>query len=461
MQQLWAVILAAGQGTRLKSSKPKVMHLLCGRPLLWHVLRSARGVTQKQLLIVGHGADEIKAYFGEENFVQQGQQLGTGHALQHALPYLPSQGELLVLNGDTPLLEEKVLRQLVDFHRRQKMAATVLTATLDDPTGYGRVLRDKKGHILKIVEELDATLQQKGIKEINTGSYCFDLQLLHEFLPLLPKNERKGEYYLTDLISLFSGAGDPVGAYVTKDVVTVLGINDRVQLAQATSCLRTRINVKLMHSGVTLIDPAATYIDLEVEVGKDTIIYPQTILEGKTKIGENCLIGPGAHLVDSEVGNDVCCRQSTVLQSCLHDGCQVGPYAHIRPGSTIGCEAKIGDFVEIKNSIIGRRSKVPHLSYVGDANIGDGVNMGAGSIVVNYDGRRKHPTIIEEGVFIGCNSNLVAPLTIGKNSFVAAGSTITRDVPSGSLAVSRSRQEIKEGIGKRFLSKKVENSRRK
>ncbi|MGI5876382.1 MAG: bifunctional UDP-N-acetylglucosamine diphosphorylase/glucosamine-1-phosphate N-acetyltransferase GlmU [Dethiobacteria bacterium] len=455
MKQLWAVILAAGQGTRMNSSRPKVLHLLCGKPLLWHVLRSARGITDKQILIVGHGAEDIKAYFGEKLcYVDQEQQLGTGHALQQALPYLPDQGEILVLCGDTPLLEERVLGGFIDEHRRHQAAASILTAILEQPTGYGRVLRDEAGNVLKIVEELHATEQQKEIKEINTGSYCFDLQLLRQYLPLLPKNTIKGEYYLTDLVAMLSQAGHLVQGYLLEDANFALGINDRVQLAWAASCLRERINTRLMSSGVTMIDPATTYIDVEVEVGRDTIIYPQTVLEGKTKIGENCVLGPGVHLIDTEVGDNVICRQSTVLQSRLGNNCLVGPYAHIRPGSTIGSGVKIGDFVEIKNSRIGHKSRIPHLSYVGDAVIADDVNMGAGSIIVNYDGRQKHLTTIEEGAFVGCNSNLVAPLTIGKKSFIAAGSTITRDVPPGALAISRSRQKTKERIGERFIAKK-------
>jgi bifunctional UDP-N-acetylglucosamine pyrophosphorylase/glucosamine-1-phosphate N-acetyltransferase len=457
MRQLWAVILAAGQGTRMNSSRPKVLHYLCGKPLLWHVLRSAKRVTEKQLLIVGHGAGDIKAYFGEKlSYVHQEQQLGTGHALQQVLPYLPERGELLVLCGDAPLLEEKVLRKFIERHREQGAAASVLTASLEQPAGYGRVLKDEKGYVHKIVEELHATEQQKKIKEINTGSYCFDLQLLRQYLPLLPKNEIKGEYYLTDLIELFSKAGHLVQGFLWEDANSALGINDQVQLARAASCLRERINTKLMLSGVTMIDPATTYIDVEVKVGKDTIIYPQTVLEGKTRIGRNCIVGPGVHFIDTEVGDNVTCRQSTVLQSHLGDSCWVGPYAHIRPGSTIGSEVKIGDFVEIKNSRIGCHSKIPHLSYIGDTNMGDDVNMGAGCIVVNYDGRLKHLTTIEEGAFVGCNSNLVAPLTVGKGAFVAAGSTITRDVPSGALAIARSRQKVKEGLGKRFLSKERE-----
>ena len=454
MVQPLAIILAAGEGTRMKSSLPKVMHPLCGKPMLWHVLQSAAAVTAKQLLVVGNGAGQVKDYFGQEYiYVERRQQLGTGHALQQVLPYLPDSGEALVLCGDTPLLEKDVLEQLVLTNRRQGAAATVLTAQMEEPYGYGRIIRDGEGRIRAIVEEPDLTPEQRSVREINTGSYCFELQALKKYLPLLPQNKNKGEYYLTDLLPLLLAAGLRVEAYKIDDAVQALGINDRLQLARATSRMRERINATLMLSGVTMIDPATTYIDAGVEIGRDTVIYPQTILEGKTRVGENCRLGPGLQLVDTVVGNGVSCRQSVVLESVLQDGAVIGPFAHIRPGSVIGPGAKIGDFVEIKNSTIGKGSKVPHLSYVGDTQMGPAVNMGAGSIVVNYDGRRKHATSIGEGAFIGCNSNLIAPVSIGSSSFIAAGSTITRDVPSGSLSIARSRQEIKEGMGERLLKK--------
>lgn len=457
MRQSWAVILAAGEGTRMKSSLPKVMHLLCGKPLLWHVLRSAQKATARQVVVVGHGADRVRDYFGEKYiYVEQSPQLGTGHALLQALPHLPESGEVLVLCGDTPLLEGGVLEQVIEHHRDRKSTATVITAQMDNPTGYGRIIRDSGGKVIRIVEELEATPEQKAIREVNTGSYCFDLEALKRFLPLLPKNERKGEYYLTDLLFILVERGYPVEAFLLKDSRQALGINDRSQLALAASWMRKKINQELMRAGVTMLDPGSVYVDLGVEVGKDTVIYPQVILEGATWVGENCLLGPGVHLVNARVGHDVICRQAVVLDSEIRNGAQIGPYAYIRPGSIIEEGAKIGDFVEIKNSTIGAGSKVPHLSYVGDASLGPDVNMGAGSIVVNYDGRRKHRTNIEEGAFIGCNSNLVAPLTIGKGAFIAAGSTITRDVPPGSLALSRSRQEIKEGLARRFLGKKDE-----
>ncbi len=457
MQQPWAVILAAGEGTRMHSSLAKVLHPLCGRPMLWHVLEASRAVTEQQVIVVGKGGEQVREYFGEKLcYVEQHKRLGTGHALLQTLPQLPRVGELLVLCGDTPLLEAEILRRLLDIHRKGRAGATVLTAEMEDPTGYGRVLRDKNGSVAGIVEQMHATPVQQAVREINTGAYCFELTALHEHLPLLSPNPEKKEYYLTDLLPLLAGAGYPVEAYKLTDAFPALGINDRAQLAQATAGMRARINDRLMRAGVTMLDPATTYIDCGVRVGRETVIYPQTILEGETEVGEGCLLGPATHLMDSVIQNGVTCQKSTVWQSKVEEKATIGPYAYIRPESVIGPEVKVGDFVEIKNSSIGRGTKVPHLTYVGDAQIGPGVNLGAGTIVVNYDGRRKHKTIIEAGSFIGCNSNLVAPLTVGSGAFVGAGSTITRNVPPGSLVLSRTPQQVKEGCARRFMKNNQE-----
>jgi len=456
-QRPWAVILAAGEGRRMYSALPKVLHPLCGRPMLWHVLQAAQAVTEAQLVVVGYGAAQIREYFGEAlHYVEQRQRLGTGHALLQALPHLPREGQLLVVCGDTPLLQGDMLERMLDYHRSGKAGATVLTAVLEDPFGYGRVLRDQDGDVQEIVEELHAGTAQKKLQEINTGAYCFELAPLHRCLPALSLRPEKGEYYLTDLLPLLKESGWPVKRLMLDDAFTALGINDRAQLARAAALLREKINGRLMLAGVTMLDPATTYIDCEVEIGRETVIYPQTVLEGKTVVGAGCVLGPGAHLIDSLLKDNVTCRWSTVLESTVAEKASIGPYAHIRPGSHIGAAVKIGDFVEIKNSSIGRGSKVPHLSYVGDADIGPGVNMGAGSIVVNYDGRRKHRTAIEEGAFIGCNSSLVAPLTVGAKAFIGAGSTITGSVPPGALALSRPRQEIKEGFARRLLENNKE-----
>jgi len=457
MQRPWAVILAAGEGRRMHSALPKALHPLCGRPMLWHVLQAVRAVAEEQLVVVGYGAEQIKEYFGEDlKYVEQHERLGTGHALQQALPRLPREGQLLVVCGDTPLLHGETLEQLLHYHRSGKAGATVLTAALADPFGYGRVLRDQDGDVQEIVEELHAGTAEKKLREINTGAYCFELVALQRCLPALSLRPEKGEYYLTDLLPLLKGGGWPVKGMILDDAFPALGINDRAQLARAAALLREKINSRLMLAGVTMLDPATTYIDCEVEIGRDTVIYPQTVLEGKTMVGEGCVLGPGTHLMDSLLKDNVTCRWSTVRESTVAENVSIGPYAHIRPGSHIGPAAKIGDFVEIKNSSIGRGSKVPHLSYVGDADVGPGVNIGAGSVVVNYDGRRKHRTAIEDGAFIGCNSSLVAPLTIGAKAFIGAGSTITSSVPSGALALSRPRQEIKEGFARRLLENNKE-----
>lgn len=457
MQNTRTVILAAGEGTRMYSSRPKVLHNLCGRPMLWYVLAAAQAVTEEQVLVIGKSGEEVRQYFGDKLcYAEQRERLGTGHALMQALPQLPSAGEVLVLCGDTPLLEGELLQQLLTYHRERQATATVLTAELEDPSGYGRVIRAADGQVREIVEALHATAAQQQVREINTGAYCFELAALHKHLPSLSPNLQKQEYYLTDLLPLLAGAACRVEAFKLADPFPALGINDRAQLAQATFKLRERINNRLMRAGVTMLDPATTYIDYEVEVGRETVIYPQTILEGQTEVGENCLLGPGTHLVDSVLKNDISCRQSTVLESVVEDGAKIGPYAYIRPESVIGPEVKIGDFVEIKKSTIGRGSKVPHLTYVGDAEIGPGVNMGAGSIVVNYDGKHKHQTIIGKGAFIGCNSNLVAPLTVGNGAFIGAGTTVTRNVPPDSLTIARTPQKNKEGFARRFLENNKE-----
>lgn len=455
MEQPWAVILAAGEGTRMQSAGPKVMHPLCGRPLLWHVLEAARVLTKKQVLVIGRGAVQIRDYFGSGySYVEQVQRLGTGHALQQVLPQLPARGEVLVLCGDTPLLDSEVLGSLLADHRRQGAAATVLTAALNNPQGYGRVIRDERGQVREIVEDRHLDAGQEKINEINTGCYCFAAHALHDLLPRLPQNKVTGEYYLTALLPLLIGAGYKVGAFLTVDAHSALGINDRAQLADAAALMREKINLRLMRAGVTMLDPVSTYLDVNVTVGRDTLLYPHCIFEGKTVVGENCTLGPGLHLINTIVENDVTCRQGLVTDSTLGAGANIGPYVHIRPGSNIGAVTRIGNFVEVKNSTIGRGSKVPHLSYIGDTQMGADVNMGAGSIIVNYDGRRKHLTQIEDGAFVGCNSNLVAPLKIGRGAFIAAGSTITRDVPPEALVIARSQAKLKEGLAKKFLKKK-------
>ena len=460
MKKPWAVILAAGAGTRMNSSLPKVLHSLCGKPLLWHVLASVSELTDKQIIVTGFAAEQVEGFFGEfYTYVRQEDQLGTGHALSMALPCFPDPhnqqepDEILVLCGDTPLLETHTLKRLLTHHRDNKAAATVLTALLPRPEGYGRIIRGPGGRLTEIVEELHLSEEQRSVQEINTGSYCFNLSSLKEYLPGLPHNAQKGEYYLTDLLPLLLKAGLHVEACPAEEPAFALGINDHIQLAEAAAVMRRRINENLMRSGVAMTDPGTVYIDAGVEVGRDTVIYPQTILQGRTIVGEQCRLGPGTQLTDSLVESGVSCRQSVVTESKLCEGCQVGPFAHLRPGSNIGPGVKIGDFVEVKNSTIGNGSKIPHLTYVGDTDMGAGVNMGAGSIVVNYDGNEKYRTRIEDGAFIGCNSNLIAPVTVGEGAFIGAGSTINKDVPPHAMAIARSKQENRDGWARRFLRK--------
>lgn len=452
MGEIWAVVLAAGEGKRMLSSLPKVLHPLCGRPMLSYIADAAAAVTGNRVIIVtGRGAEMVREVMGPQwSYVLQEEQLGTGHALMQALPQLPREGSLLVLCGDTPLLGEIHLERLIREHSGN--AAAVLTTDLDDPAGYGRIIRDSKGELIRIVEESDASPHEKNICEVNSGTYCFDIKLLRRFLPGLSPDNAQKEYYLPDLFSLMQEQGLPIKACCVSERQVALGINDRLQLAGAAVIMRERINRSLMHRGVSMVDPASTYIDFDVEIGPDTMIMPQTVIEGGTIVGTGCRIGPAVHIVDSKIGDRVTFRQSVVEQSVIENEATVGPFAYIRPGCRIGQGVKIGDFVEVKNAQLEAGAKVPHLSYVGDADIGEGANLGAGVIIVNYNGRKKHRSLIGQGAFVGCNSNLVSPVNIGRGAFIAAGSTITRDVPAGTLAIARSDQVNRPGTAARLLS---------
>ena len=460
MSKPWAVVLAAGEGTRMKSSTPKVLHNICGQAMVNYVIKAASPLVDKQIIVVGYGGDLVQRALGENFFYAwQKQQLGTGHALSQCLPFLPSQGETLVLCGDTPLLRSETLQRLVQ--QKSGQDGVILTAEPVDPTGYGRIIRDDAGNVLKIVEEKDADPSEKRVHEINAGSYIFSNEVLHEFVPLLGNLNAKGEYYLTDLIHLLVGKGHKVSTCILSDFEEARGVNDRLQLAAASRAIRIRINEKLMKEGVTMVDPDTTYIDQGVSIGADTIVYPQTIIEGESTVGKNCVLGPSTHLKDAALADGVTCRASVMLESSAGEGALIGPYSYLRPGTKIGPGVKIGDFVEIKNSSIGEKAKIPHLSYVGDASVEAEVNLGAGTIVVNFDGKAKHKTVIEEGAFVGCNSNLIAPLKIGKKAFIAAGSTVTRDVPSKALFLARPPETIKEGMAIRFLGNKEEKQKEK
>lgn len=452
MGKLHAVILAAGEGKRMLSAVPKVLHPICGRPMLRYILDSAAAVAVDPIIVVGRRSAQIRESMGPRcRYALQKEQLGTGHALLQAMPQLPEEGSVLVLCGDTPLLQRENLEQLVQVHGDS--AATVMTAEPADPTGYGRVIRGPDGSVRRIVEESDASPAEKKVCEINSGTYCFKISVLRKLLPQLTPDNIQREYYLTDILALMREQGYPVGACLVEDWQAALGINDRSQLAQAAAVVQGQINRSLMEQGVTLLDPAATYIDYDVKVGADTVILPQTLLEGATVIGSGCRIGPGAHLINAQLSDGVTVRQSIVEESTLESGTAVGPFAHIRPGCRIGPKAKVGAFVEVKNSVIGTASKLPHLTYAGDADIEGGVNLGAGVIIANFDGEKKHRSLIREGAFIGCNSNIISPLEIGKSAFIAAGTTVTGDVAAGDLAISRTAQENRKGMGRRLLRK--------
>lgn len=447
MKHLAAVILAAGEGKRMKSKNSKVVHRICGKALIEWVYKAVDDAgVRNTVVVVGHRAEQVKECLGERaDYVTQEKQLGTGHAVMQAEACLQGKdGIVVVLCGDTPLITSETISKAIKHHKDNDNSATVITAILDHPAGYGRIIRDVDGNVTRIVEQRDATSEEQSIREINSGMYCFTISKLLEALKELNNNNSQGEYYLTDTLEIMIKKGLKVGATVVEDSNEILGINDRVQLSTAGELLRKRILKDCMLSGVTIIDPDSTYIDSEAKIGMDTIIYPNTIIEGRSVIGEDCIIGPNSRIVSSHLGNDVEFINSVILESTVDNEAKVGPFAYIRPESRIGRKVKIGDFVEIKKAIIGDKTKIPHLSYVGDAEIGKNVNMGCGSIVVNYDGKKKHKTFVGDNAFVGCNSNLVSPVVVGNNSYVAAGSTITDEVPENSLAIARNRQVNKE-----------------
>lgn len=445
MHNLVAVIMAAGKGTRMKSKLPKVMHSLAGKTLIEHVLDTVTQVgIERPLVIVGHGREEIEVCISERaKLVNQTEQLGTGHAVMQALPYMEGAQTVLVLSGDQPLLKAETLQALINLHEAQGVSATVLTAMMAQPFGYGRVL--KNGELVtKIAEEKDATAEQREIKEINTGTYCFKASALTEALAQITTRNAQGEYYLTEVFDVLLKLGEKVLAYCTPDSNEALGINSRAQLAQAEAILRDRIVNHWMSEGVTIVDPTSTFIDMEVELTQDVTILPFTRLMGKTKISEDAVIGPQTSLDNCTVGCGSEVTYTVAKDAVIGDGCHIGPFAYLRPGTKLDAEVKVGDFVEIKNSWIEKGSKIPHLSYIGDTHVGKSVNIGAGTITCNYDGVNKHPTKIGDHAFIGSNSNLVAPVEIGEHAVTGAGSTITKNVPANALAVERSAQVIKE-----------------
>lgn len=453
-----AVILAAGEGKRMKSDTPKVLHKVCGKEMVNHVIDTMRKAEIEDVnVIVGKGFEKVKK--GTENknvsYSLQEIQLGTGHAVKCTKGFLSGKkGTVAVFTGDAPLITEETVKKFIEFHEKNSFKCTILTSIIDNPAHYGRVIRDLQGEVLKIVEAKDCSEEEFKVNEINAGMYCFDIESLLNSLDKLNNNNVQGEYYLTDVIGILKNEDSKVGAMVC-DFEETIGVNSRVELAEVEAVLRERINKKHMENGVTIIDPKTTYIGRDVEIGKDTIIYPGNVLEGNTVIHENCILYPNSRISNSVIEAGVTIQSSVILDSRIGENTTVGPFAYIRPESTIGKNARIGDFVEIKKSAIGDNTKVSHLTYIGDAEVGRGCNFGCGTVVVNYDGKVKNKTKIGNNVFIGCNTNLVAPVEVKDNAYTAAGSTITDLVPEDNLAIARARQVNIDGwVVKKGLKKK-------
>jgi bifunctional UDP-N-acetylglucosamine pyrophosphorylase/glucosamine-1-phosphate N-acetyltransferase len=446
MQGLTTVILAAGEGKRMRSRQPKVLHELCGRPLISYSLRLARTVADRIVLVVGPNSEEICAVAGEDvSIVEQRDRLGTGHAVLQAREQCESAaGPILVLPGDVPLLSVETIERLVGHHTSTGAAATILTAVVERPHGYGRVLR-QGGRVKRIVEDRDATDDEKRVSEINTSVYCFDGRRLWRALEQVKPDNDQGEYYLTDVIGVLARAGGRVEAISVDDADEALGVNDRKQLAALASIQRRRIVDRHMLGGVTILDPATTYIDDTVTIGPDTVIYPNVVIDVASEIGSECVIGAGCQIRATRLGDRVQLKPYCVLtESTIEDEAVMGPFCHLRPKSHVGAGAEIGNFIELKKARVGRRSKAHHVGYLGDVTIGDGANIGAGTIFVNYDGAAKHHTTVGDGAFVGSNTSIVAPLTIGEGAYIAAGSVITKDVPADALAVERAPLVVKE-----------------
>jgi bifunctional UDP-N-acetylglucosamine pyrophosphorylase / glucosamine-1-phosphate N-acetyltransferase len=450
-----AVVLAAGQGKRIKSKLPKVLHPICGRPVLWHVLRAIARVKPQRLIVVVHeGREEVEEAVRswelrpDPVFVDQGEPLGTGHAVTVAETAVGRADTMLVANGDEPLTTAEQIRDLLRRFRRRDLAAIVQTTVPDDARGFARLIRDAKGDFVRLAEGSDATAEELAIQEVATGMYAFRRELLYEILPLVGRDNRQREYYLPDVLGLLADKGERIGVQLVDNGGAV-GVNSRLELARATGVMRRRINERLMDEGVTMLDPSQTFVDVGVRVGRDTVLYPQTYLEGDSRVGLGCVVGPATRIVESTVADGAQVQFSVVRGSKIGKGANVGPYASIRPGSVLDAGSKAGTFVEIKNSRVGKGSKVPHLSYVGDADIGRDVNIGAATVTVNYDGWDKHRTVVEDDAKVGSDTMLVAPVTVGKGAMTGAGSVITKDVPPGALGIERTEQHNVEGFRKR------------
>lgn len=445
--KITAILLAAGQGTRMNSSQPKVLHPVVGRPLIWHAMQAIRQYsTEKPIVVVGHGADQVTAYLGDSaRTVLQEPQLGTGHAVMQAESLLKGKTDLIVVcYGDMPLLRGETLKKLVETQRDNKGPLSILTVIADDPRGFGRIIRKPDGTVDAIVEEYVASTEQLQVKELNVGGYCFDANWLWDALHRIPKNLKKGEYYLTDTIELASREGLAVQATLMDDVEEIIGINTRVHLSEVEAAMRRRINQEHMLNGVTMIDPASVYIDIGVRIGWDTVIMPNTFIHGKTEIGEGNALGPNTIIHDSKIGNHCKVLASVMESALLEDNVEIGPFVHLRKGSHLGNRVHMGNFGEVKDSYLADGVKMGHFSYIGNAQIGANTNIGAGTITCNYDGETKHATEIGENVFIGSDTMLVAPIKIGAGARTGAGSVVTKNVAEDTLVVGMPARAIRK-----------------
>lgn len=443
-----SVILAAGMGTRMKSKMPKVLHKVCGKPLSkWVIDASKAAGADKVCAVVGHKAETVKEVLGDVcEFALQAEQKGTGHAVMQAIDVIKnSKGEVVILNSDTPLITAETINKAIEYHKNNGNQATVITAILDDATGYGRIIRDNDGSVLKIVEQKDASEEEKKINEVNSGMYVFDAQSLVYALDKITPNNAQGEYYLTDTLEILLSAGKKIGGYAISDNDEIRGINDRVQLNEAEKIMQKRINEYHMRNGVTMRNPESVYIEDGVEIGNDTEICQNVTIKSGTKIGSDCVIGSGSMLDRAVIHDGVDVLSSVILESEVDEGTHVGPFAYIRPNCHVGKEVKVGDFVELKNSNIDDGTKISHLTYIGDSDVGKRVNFGCGTVTCNYDGKKKYRTTIGDDCFVGCNTNFVSPINVGDGVYIAAGSTITEDIPENSLSIARARQVNKEG----------------
>ena len=443
-----SVILAAGMGTRMKSKMPKVLHKVCGKPLSkWVIDASEAAGADKVCAVVGHKAETVKEVLGDVcKFALQAEQKGTGHAVMQAIDVIKnSKGEVVILNGDTPLITAETINKAIEYHKNNGNQATVITAILDDATGYGRIVRDNDGSVLKIVEQKDASKEEKKINEVNSGMYVFDAQSLVYALDKITPNNAQGEYYLTDTLEILLSAGKKIGGYAISDNDEIRGINDRVQLNEAEKIMQKRINEYHMRNGVTMRNPESVFIEDGVEIGNDTEICQNVTIKSGTKIGSDCVIGSGSMLDRAVIHDGVDVLSSVILESEVDEGTHVGPFAYIRPNCHVGKEVKVGDFVELKNSNIDDGTKISHLTYIGDSDVGKRVNFGCGTVTCNYDGKKKYRTTIGDDCFVGCNTNFVSPINVGDGVYIAAGSTITEDIPENSLSIARARQVNKEG----------------